>query len=73
MEEADLKPHQSVLVKSPDPQFEEKVKDICECYLGALELAEQGERTVCIDEMTGFKPWNASTRTNPCPGQNARV
>jgi len=40
MEEADLKPHQSQYWLSPR-QFEEKVKDICECYLGALELAEQ--------------------------------
>jgi len=54
MEEADLKPHQQYWLVPP-PQFEEKVKDICECYLGALDSAEQGERTVCIDEMTGIQ------------------
>jgi len=33
---------------------------------GSVRTRRAGERTVCIDEMTGFKPWNASTRTNPC-------
>jgi len=62
----------AVLVKSPDPQFEEKVKDICECYLGAL-TAEQGERTVCIDEMTGIQALERKYLDQPMrPGQRER-
>ncbi len=51
MEEADLKPHQSQywLSPPPDPQFDEKVKDICNTYLSAIERAEKFERTVSID------------------------
>lgn len=75
MEEADfVTAPVAVLVKSPpDPQFEEKVKDICECYLGALELAERGERTVCMDEMTGIQALERKYPDQPMrPGQRER-
>ncbi len=74
--EADLKPHQSQSwhLSPPDPQFDEKLKDICECYLTAVERAAQGERTVCIDEMTGIKSvFSASSRTYPCVQANGSV
>ncbi len=46
----------TVLVESPpDPQFDEKVQDICDSYLSAIDRAKQFERTVSIDEMTGIQ------------------
>lgn len=46
----------AILVESPpDPQFDEKVKDICAVYLSAIERAKRGERTISIDEMTGIQ------------------
>jgi hypothetical protein len=45
-----------ILAQSPpDPQFDEKVKDICDLYLSAIERAERGERTLSMDEMTGIQ------------------
>lgn len=55
--EADLKPHQSGywLNLPPDPDFDAKVSDICETYLSATERGSRGERTICLDEMTGMQ------------------
>lgn len=55
--EADPKPHQSGywLNPPPDANFEAKVSDICETYLSATEPASLGERTLCLDEMTGIQ------------------
>jgi len=55
--EADLKPHQSGywLNPPPDPDFDVKVKDICATYLRATVANAQGERTICLDEMTGIQ------------------
>jgi transposase len=39
----------------PEPNFEEKVQDVCDCYLKALEREEWGEKTLSIDEMTGIQ------------------
>jgi putative transposase len=38
-----------------DSQREEKIKEICEVYAKAKERAEQGERTISHDEMTGVQ------------------
>jgi putative transposase len=38
-----------------DPQREEKIKEGCEVYAKAKYRAEQGERTISIDEMTGVQ------------------
>ncbi len=43
------------LTPKPDPEFETKCADICQAYLQAPEAAEQGVRTVSIDEMTGVQ------------------
>jgi transposase len=75
MSEADLKPHQSQywLNPPPDPQFDEKVKDICEVYLSAIERAQEGERTVSLDEMTGIQALERKSPTQPMrPGQRER-
>lgn len=57
LEEATLKPHQSGYWLNPPRRraFDDKVTDICETYLHALERANAGERTVSIDEMTGIQ------------------
>ena len=43
------------LTSKPDPDFETKCADICAVYLQAPEAAEQGTRTVSIDEMSGVQ------------------
>ena len=57
LQEAQLKPHQSRywLHPPPDPQFPQKVKDICQVYESAGERAERGEMTFSLDEMTGIQ------------------
>ena len=51
------------LTSKPDPEFDTKCADICTIYLEATEAAEQGVRTVSIDEMSGVK---APERAAPC-------
>lgn len=58
LDEAELKPHQSQYWLTPpkeDAKFDEKVRDICQTYISAIERSELGERTVCSDEMTGIQ------------------
>lgn len=57
LQEADLKPHQIQywLTPPPDEDFDDKVTEIAQVYLSALERAQQGERTICSDEMTGVQ------------------
>jgi hypothetical protein len=43
------------LTPSDDADFEVKVGDICELYRQAPPLAEQGERTMSTDELTGVQ------------------
>lgn len=51
LEEATLIPHQSGYWLNPPRRraFDDKVNDICETYLNALERVKAGERTVSID------------------------
>jgi len=44
-----------LLVDSPDEEFDAKVSDITQLYMSVIERAKLGERTVCIDEMTGIQ------------------
>jgi len=62
------------LVESPpDPQFDEKVKDICELYLSAIERVQQGERTISMDEMTGIQALERKSKDQPMrPGKRER-
>lgn len=65
LEEADFKPHLSRYWLRPpadDPQLEEKVQDICQVYPEAPERAQQGERTLSTDELSGIQ---ALERTTP--------
>ena len=43
------------LTPKPDPEFDTKCADICTVYVAAPEAAEQGIRTVSIDEMSGVQ------------------
>jgi len=43
------------LTPEPDAQFDEKVEDINALYRQAPELAQQGERVLSTDEMTGVQ------------------
>jgi hypothetical protein len=54
---ADLKPHQVRywLTPEPDEQLEQKIADINTLYRQAPELAQQGERTLSTDELTGVQ------------------
>jgi transposase len=57
LKEADLKPHliRYWLTTERDEAFEEKSADINELYHQAQELAQQGERIISNDELTGVQ------------------
>jgi transposase len=57
LKEAALQPHRvrGWLTPKPDPNFETKCADICAAYLQAPTVAQQGGRTVSIDEMSGVQ------------------
>lgn len=66
---ADLKPHQSVYwLNSHDPDFAAKAKDICQLYLNAPKLQEQGRIVLSCDEKTGMQILQRKYATiPPCP------
>jgi transposase len=43
------------LTPAHEDDFDEKVEDICDLYRQAPDLAEQGERVISTDEMTGVQ------------------
>src|SRR5271167_2398433 len=57
LKEADLKPHRIRywLTPPPDPMREERTREVCLVYELASERANNGERTLSIDEMTGVQ------------------
>jgi len=71
-----LQPHRwrYWLTPSDDPDFEVKINDICELYRQAPDLAEQGERVISNDELTGVQ---ALERKHPglpmAPGKVERI
>jgi len=75
LREAELQPHKSrywLNSKEKDPQqFQEKVEQVCTCYLEAPRLyAEANTHTVCTDEMTGIQALGRVAATLPVkPGQ----
>jgi transposase len=53
---ADLKPHRSVYwLNSHDPDFDAKAQDICQLYLAAPRLYEEGRLVLSSDEKTGMQ------------------
>jgi transposase len=75
LREAELQPHKSrywLNTKEKDPQqFQEKVEQVCDCYLAAPRLyAAENTHTVCTDEMTGIQALERVAATLPLkPGQ----
>jgi hypothetical protein len=61
------------LTPAPDEAFPSKCQDICITYAQAPIRAEQGERTVSIDEMTGIQALERAAPTLPMqPGHVER-
>lgn len=75
LKEAALQPHRvrGWLTSKPDPGFETKCAGICAVYLQAPEAAEQGIRTVSIDEMSGVQALERAAPSLPVrPGKIER-
>jgi hypothetical protein len=74
LEEADLKPHKSVYwLNSHDPDFDAKAKAICQLYVRAPRLYQQGRLVICSDEKTGMQALQRKHPTRPAaPGQPER-
>jgi transposase len=61
------------LTPAHEEDFDEKVEDICDLYRQAPELAEQGERVVTTDELTGVQALERKEPTLPlAPGKVER-
>lgn len=71
LDEADLKPHRSVYwLNSHDPDFDAKAHAICQLYLKAPTLYEQGRLVICSDEKTGMQALGRPDPTQPAqPGK----
>jgi DDE superfamily endonuclease len=67
---ADLKPHQSVYwLNSHDADFDAKAKPICQLYVDAPRLYEQGHVVLSCDEKTGMQILGRLHPTQPAqPG-----
>ncbi len=58
------------MTPADDPAFETKVADVCTVYRDAPARAEQGERTMSTDELTGVQALERKHPTLPlAPGQ----
>lgn len=56
LNEADLKPHRSVYwLNSHDPDFDAKAREICQLYVQAPQIYQQGRLVLCCDEKTGMQ------------------
>lgn len=53
------------LTPTPDDAFDDKCRDLCAVYQQAPARAQQGERTVSIDEMTGIQARERAAPTLP--------
>lgn len=67
---ADLRPHRSVYwLNSHDPDFDAKAGAICQLYVRAPVLSEQGELVICTDEKSGMQILERKYPTQPArPG-----
>jgi hypothetical protein len=70
LEQADLKPHRSVYwLNSHDPDFDHKAREICQLYLEAPRLYQQGRLVLSCDEKTGMQILQRKYPTQPArPG-----
>ncbi len=70
-----MKPHRirHWLTAKPDARFDDKCTDLCAVYARARERADDGVRTVSIDEMTGIQALERAAPTLPLkPGRVER-
>lgn len=74
LDEADLKPHRSVYwLNSHAPDFDAKARAICQLYVEAPTLYQQGRLVICSDEKTGMQALGRPHPTQPArPGQPER-
>ena len=74
LDEADLKPHRSVYwLNSHDPDFDSKAHAICQLYLKAPTMYQQGRLIICCDEKTGMQALGRPDPTQPAqPGKPER-
>jgi len=74
LDDADLKPHRSVYwLNSHDPDFESKARDVCNLYVNAPRLYEEGRLLICVDEKTGMQILERKYPTKrPEPGKPER-
>jgi hypothetical protein len=74
LDEADLKPHKSIYwLNSHDPDFEEKAREICQLYVEAPQLYQQGRLVICSDEKTSMQILERKYPTRPVePGKPER-
>jgi len=71
LNKADIKPHQVRLwLKSPDPDFETRMRDVVDVYRRAPTLAKHGIPVFCVDEKTSIQALERFTR-GPLPGKPA--
>lgn len=57
----------------PDEEFDAKVSNITQLYNSAVERDEQGERTVCVDEMTGIQALERTEKDPPTSTPQGKV
>jgi hypothetical protein len=71
LDEADLKPHRSVYwLNSHDPDFDAKAHAICQLYVNAPTMHQQGRLVICCDEKTGMQALGRPDPTQPAqPGK----
>jgi len=71
LDEADLKPHRSVYwLNSHDPDFDAKAHAICQLYVNAPTMYQQGRLVICCDEKTGMQALGRPDPTQPAqPGK----
>jgi hypothetical protein len=69
--DAEIKPHKSVYwLNSHDPDFDAKAQAICQLYLNAPGLYQQGRLVLSCDEKTGMQILRRVAPTRPvAPGQ----
>jgi len=71
LDETDLKPHRSVYwLNSHDPDFDIKAREICQLYVKAPVMYQQGRLLICCDEKTGMQALGRPDPTQPAqPGK----
>lgn len=80
LEKVDLKPHKSQYWMNPhvdvcdEIAFKQPVRNICDLYRMAKEMAEKGVHLISVDEKTGIQAIERYDQTKPQrPGQIKRV